>query len=334
MMMRFISIIIPVYNPLTEYVESCIDSLLNQDYPNTYYEIIIVDDGSLNNTTEYYIYGLKEKSKLIRYYKIPHKGPAVARNYGISVANGELIAFTDIDCVADSRWLQSFSSCFYDSQLGGVGGMILSYSLKTYVERYCEHFGSLRKPIFVNGKVSFLIGANSCWTLEALSKIEGFNKQYEYYSNWGIVIKGYEDFELSLRVRECGYHLSYSSSAVVYHRHRKNIRDRMRQFYSYGAGRAFFYHISENPLPILGRYDLEFPPKLRRIFGSIMSEIAALFIKLFTGRDRNMSVDQRIAYPIFDFLQRISFYAGFYAMFQRLSSLKHPNVSSARAGRV
>lgn len=85
-----ISIIIPIYNG-AGFIEAAIKNILDQNYPAI--EIIIVDDGSTDNTRE-----VAEKLPVdVRYFHQPNKGPGAARNRGIRDVSGELIAFLDVD---------------------------------------------------------------------------------------------------------------------------------------------------------------------------------------------------------------------------------------------
>lgn len=90
-----ISVIIPLYNK-EKSVHRSISSVLNQTYND--FEIIIVDDGSTDNSYEEVA---KIKSDKIRLFHQVNKGVSAARNFGISVSKGDLIAFLD----ADDYWL-------------------------------------------------------------------------------------------------------------------------------------------------------------------------------------------------------------------------------------
>ena len=89
-----ISVIIPTYN-CDKYICEALDSVLQQTYSN--YEIIVIDDGSTDTTRTI----VNNRYHSVRYYYLENNGVAAARNFGISMAQGELIAFLD----ADDIWL-------------------------------------------------------------------------------------------------------------------------------------------------------------------------------------------------------------------------------------
>lgn len=94
--MNFISIIVPTYNR-SSYIAESIESVLNQTYNES--EIIVVDDGSTDNT--YSILAPYIKTNRLRYFRQPNTGVSSARNLGISESKGQFIAFLD----SDDKWL-------------------------------------------------------------------------------------------------------------------------------------------------------------------------------------------------------------------------------------
>ena len=112
-----ISIIIPVYNG-ERYIQSCIESLLAQRYSNK--EIIVVDDGSTDNTAEV----VKSIEGNINYVLQDNAGSAVARNTGIDAAQGEFIAFNDGDDLwAPNRLHQQVKFLQENPEYGVATGM-------------------------------------------------------------------------------------------------------------------------------------------------------------------------------------------------------------------
>src|SRR5437763_6785226 len=79
-------------------MEACLASLEVLDYPD--YEVIVVNDGSKDRTLE-----ITERFPYCRIISQPNKGLSVARNVGAEAATGEIVAYTDSDCVADPDWL-------------------------------------------------------------------------------------------------------------------------------------------------------------------------------------------------------------------------------------
>lgn len=99
-----VSIIVPVYNT-GDYLKKCLDSLLNQTF-NENYEIILINDGSTDNSLEIMNeYAIKYGSKIVIINK-ENEGQAVARNVGISEAKGEYLMFVDSDDYIDENTLQ------------------------------------------------------------------------------------------------------------------------------------------------------------------------------------------------------------------------------------
>lgn len=96
-----VSIIVPVYN-VELYIEDCLNSLLNQTYSN--YEIILINDGSTDNSIEICS---KYNDKKIKIYNQNNKGVSIARNVGISLATGQYIMFVDADDMVSEKYIEN-----------------------------------------------------------------------------------------------------------------------------------------------------------------------------------------------------------------------------------
>jgi glycosyltransferase involved in cell wall biosynthesis len=97
----FISVIIPVFNDF-ERLEVCLEALERQTYPENFYEVIVVDNGSNEN-----IAALSQRFVRVSFAYENTPGSYCARNKGISLAQGEAIAFTDSDCIPAANWLET-----------------------------------------------------------------------------------------------------------------------------------------------------------------------------------------------------------------------------------
>lgn len=113
-----ISVVIPTYNR-EESLRKCLRAVTSQDYPD--YEVIVVDDGSRKGTRAMVV---REFSDLIYLRQETNRGPAAARNRGIRFARGEIIAFTDDDCIPSKDWLSKLAAGFESHpSAGAIGGL-------------------------------------------------------------------------------------------------------------------------------------------------------------------------------------------------------------------
>ncbi|MBV8359731.1 MAG: glycosyltransferase family 2 protein, partial [Deltaproteobacteria bacterium] len=109
-----VSIVICAYNA-ERTMRQCLESLRRLDYPN--FEVIIVDDGSRDATAQ-----IAVDFPEFRLIRQSNKGLSVARNVGLHAALGELIAYTDSDCVVDPHWLSFMVRAMAEGGLDGCGG--------------------------------------------------------------------------------------------------------------------------------------------------------------------------------------------------------------------
>lgn len=93
-----ISVVIPTYNRV-QFIERAVRSVLNQTYSNL--EVIVVDDGSVDETYEIIDRLKKQDGRLIFLRHFKNKGPQAARNTGIHASSGDFVAFLD----SDNEWL-------------------------------------------------------------------------------------------------------------------------------------------------------------------------------------------------------------------------------------
>ncbi|MEE9406316.1 MAG: glycosyltransferase family A protein, partial [Candidatus Aenigmarchaeota archaeon] len=107
------SVIIPAYNA-EKVLPDCLKALKSQSTRPL--EVIIVDDGSKDSTSDV---AKKFGAKVLR---PKNKGPASARNLGASKASGDILLFTDADCVPDKDWVKEMMAPFRDKEAAGVQG--------------------------------------------------------------------------------------------------------------------------------------------------------------------------------------------------------------------
>ena len=107
--MKKISVIVPVYN-VEKYLSKCLNSIIEQQYPDI--EVIVVDDGSTDNSSEI-IKEYVHRDDKIKYYKKENGGLSDARNYGVKKATGDYICFIDSDDYIDKKLFERIK-CYID----------------------------------------------------------------------------------------------------------------------------------------------------------------------------------------------------------------------------
>ncbi|MDZ7796365.1 MAG: glycosyltransferase family A protein [Candidatus Marinimicrobia bacterium] len=95
----------------------------NRTFSHDAFEVIIVDDGSVDNTESFVAEKTEKGSLNLSFYKQDHKGPGPARNNGIGRAAGEYYIFIDSDCIADENWLNAYDNAL-KKPVAGFGGPI------------------------------------------------------------------------------------------------------------------------------------------------------------------------------------------------------------------
>ena len=229
MNLPFVSIVVPAYNDENN-IENCINSLKRQNYPKDRYEIIVVDNNSKDNTAE-----VIKRHKVIYLLEDEIQTSYAARNRGIRESKGDIIAFTDSDCVADTQWIANGVKAFKNKKIGGVGGRVKAFRPQNYIEVY-----QARKDVF--GQEKFLRRKN---ILQKIGKIMTCNAFYRKdvfkevgYFESRLASGGDHDFSLRVQ-KENEYILRYEPYAVVYHKHRTTLKKFWGQYYKYGLGRIY-----------------------------------------------------------------------------------------------
>ncbi len=229
-----VSVIIPTYNRL-ENLQYCLESLLNLDYPRDKMEVIVVDDGSdepIKITSDI------SRIRVIRMEK--NAGPGAARNEAARRAAGDILAFIDDDCTADSGWLKSIITCFNDPEVAAAGGMVVPASIETPLEKYeqCQsplYMGTRQRKVLKGGSPSYLPTCNLLVRKTAMSSAGGFNPS----------LRVGEDVDLCWRMLDKGQKIYYIPEGRVMHRHRSTLLDFLFRRCDYGQSEAML--ASRNP---------------------------------------------------------------------------------------
>ncbi|MBF0522352.1 MAG: glycosyltransferase [Candidatus Omnitrophica bacterium] len=216
-----VSVVVCTYNR-EQFILKCLDSLLIQSFKN--YEIIIVDDGSTDRTQE--LLRPYQGGRVIIKRNPENKGLMFSRNLGASLSSGEIIAFTDSDCVTDNFWLEELVKPFSDDQVVIVGGRIIDPPAANYWEFASQDVNFISNT---SGTVQAVIGCNMAVRKNFLMNNK-FDEKFKY---------GADDLDLCLNCGRQGFKVYYHDKAVVTHFHRNTFRDVILQQYRYGFTNAY-----------------------------------------------------------------------------------------------
>ena len=204
------SIVIPTYNRLP-ILKKCIQSLENQqlrDEKISDYEIIVVDDGSTDETLSW-LENNSEDLPHVVYFIQEHQGPAAARNLGVEKAQGDTIIFIDSDLVVTEKFLQAHA----DALVAGKE-KIGSDRLFTYgaVINTCNFDNPTAEPYKITDfSAAYFATGNVAIARHWLEKVGLFDSSFQLY--------GWEDLELGVRLKKLGLKLIKCPEAVGYHWH-------------------------------------------------------------------------------------------------------------------
>ena len=253
-----VSVVVPTYRR-TQLLDRCLQALLSQQFPPHAYEVIVVDDGPENDATRSLVLEWQQRLQDSFSFLVPpviqpipvsgegastmaeviysvHQGsapyprlvylpahgthgPAAARNQGWRAARGEIIAFTDDDCIPEPDWLMNGLSAFVRGVAGVSGRVVVPISPEpTDNER---NTSGLERSDFIT--------ANCFYRRSVLQEVGGFDERFA--TAWR------EDSDLYFTVRERNYALAWSTGAVVVHpvrpeRWGASVKQQRKSFYN------------------------------------------------------------------------------------------------------
>jgi O-antigen biosynthesis protein len=232
-----VSVVICAYNA-ERTMRPCMESLEKLDYPN--FEVIVVDDGSRDRTAE-----IAMDFPEFRLIGQPNKGLSVARNVGLHAARGDIIAYTDSDCVVDPNWLTLIVRTMEQGGFDGCGGPNLSPHEDGRIEACCAASpGAPSHVLTAHDEAEHLAGCNMAFTKAALTKVGGFDPQFASAG---------DDVDICWRLIAAGYRLGFSPAAFVWHFRRNTIKAYYGQQRGYGRAEAMLYPLYSSRFNIFGQ---------------------------------------------------------------------------------
>jgi glycosyltransferase involved in cell wall biosynthesis len=231
-----VSIVVCAYNA-ERTINACLASMRELRYPS--YEVIVVNDGSTDATREI----------ALRYPEVvlidqANLGLSVARNVGAAAATGEIVAYTDSDCVADPDWLTYLVYKFRDGFVA-VGGPNLPPPEDSRVPAcVAASPGGPTHVLLSDDVAEHIPGCNMAFRKSALEEIHGFDATYRAAG---------DDVDLCWRLQIAGYPIGFSPAAMVWHFRRNTMGAYLRQQMGYGKAEALLYFKHPYRFNLLGQ---------------------------------------------------------------------------------
>jgi GT2 family glycosyltransferase len=234
-----LSITIASYNR-AESLLKFLQELSRQVVPdNVDWEVVIVDNNSSDGTRSALAPLVEQNPRRYKYLLESRQGKSIALNSGLRAATGEILVFTDDDCIPDPKWLATIAQEFtVDPSLGVLGGRVELFdkqdrpvTIRNFPERTLIES---RDQLFL-----LLIGANMSIRRKVLDAVGEFDPFLGPGSRIGAVM---EDLDLLYRVFRKGFKIVYSPDVLVYHNHGRTSDAQIQALnHRYVVGRGAFY---------------------------------------------------------------------------------------------
>jgi cellulose synthase/poly-beta-1,6-N-acetylglucosamine synthase-like glycosyltransferase/peptidoglycan/xylan/chitin deacetylase (PgdA/CDA1 family) len=222
----FVSIIVPAYNEELV-IKNTITSLLESDYEN--YEIIVVDDGSLDKTSEIVRENFSQNGR-VRLFSAANGGKAAALNMGLRYANGEIVIALDADTLFARQTVGALAHRFSDPRMGAVAGNAKVGNRINIVTRWqaLEYITSQnmdRRAFASLNCITVVPGAVGAWRRELIEKAGGFQSDTLA-----------EDQDLTLNIRRMGHNIGYEEDAIAWTEAPDRLHTLARQRFRWAFG--------------------------------------------------------------------------------------------------
>ncbi len=217
-----ISVIIPACNAEAT-IHKCLEALAGQTLAPS--EVIVVDDGSRDRTVEIAARSAKVVANARR------KGPGGARNTGAWNSGGDILAFTDSDCIPGPNWLSNIADSFRDGSVGAVGGGYSSGSDDSFWQTFCHEELAFRRRN-LSGEVNTLVSNNFACRRSVFLELGGFPEDFP--------LPSLEDMLFSYLISR-KYKVLWVNDSGVAHHFKRGLIAYLRHQYVYALESTKFF---------------------------------------------------------------------------------------------
>jgi glycosyltransferase involved in cell wall biosynthesis len=220
---RSVSIIVPAFNAAGR-IGCCLESLIVQAAVGEA-EILVVNDGSSDDTA-----GVVQRYPEVRLINQANAGPAVARNRGAFEARGQILVFTDDDCVPAAGWLDAMLAPFDDPEVVATKGVYRTLQ-KEWVARFVQTEYEDRYRLMQKlDSIDFVDTYSAAFRRDRFLEMNGFDPEFP--------LACAEDAELSYRMSARGWKMKFMPQAAVYHSHPRTPVEYLRKKYKFAFWRV------------------------------------------------------------------------------------------------
>jgi glycosyltransferase involved in cell wall biosynthesis len=248
-----VSIIIPTFNGASR-IGNCLEAL-SQQIARCNAEILVVNDGSTDNTAE-----VVARYPGVRLINQVNAGPAAARNRGAMEARGSIILFTDDDCVPMPYWFSMMLGPFEDPNVVGVKGAYRTRQPQL-AARFVQTEYEDRYRLMVNlPSIDFIDTYSAGFRRDRFLEMNGYDTSFP--------VACAEDIELSYRMSARGWLMKFVPAAIVYHTHPDTVWKYLKKKYKFAYWRVLAVRknpgkaVKDSHTPQLMKLQLLFAPAL------------------------------------------------------------------------
>ena len=227
-----VSVVIPTKDRPGD-LANCLGALGRVDYPREQLEVIVVDDGGRADLEP--VHSSAPAGLTLTLIRCEPGGPAAARNAGADAAQGDLLAFTDDDCLPERGWLRTLSATLAEAPGAACGGRTLN---ALPANPFSEASAYIQELVYAHynaepGAARFFASNNLAVPRDAFRELGGFDAQR--------FPRASEDRDFCDRWLASGSALLYAPGAVVHHARDLDLPGFVRQHVAYGRGAARYH---------------------------------------------------------------------------------------------
>ncbi|MHB1391566.1 MAG: glycosyltransferase family 2 protein [Clostridia bacterium] len=270
-----VTVVVPIRNE-DKYIEKCIQSVMEQDYPIEKIEVIFVDGMSYDKTKEIVIHYIEKYPMTIRLMENPHKTVPYAMNIGIRNSTGKYIVRLDAHSEYANYYISKCISTLEETGADNAGGLAIT--------KGCGFIGEVFAQVLSS---KFGVGNSDFRTNAASGYVDtvpfgAFKREtFEKYGMYDERLTRNQDYELNCRIRKNGGNIYLNSDIRLIYYCRNTIEGIMMQSYENGRWNVITSRLCPGSMSIRHFIPLVF--LLSLIFMSVLLILIPLFLWIFAA---------------------------------------------------